>query len=140
VASAHGVPILLMNRYSRGILYVLNIPDNVGDLYNLPQPVLNVIRSYLQEEFPVRIEAPAQVSLFAYDNGTAIVESFRAEPTTVKLIVAGTHARLRELTANNVIAAAAEAGQTAGQSQAGELHTSFSVQIPPHSYRVFKAE
>jgi hypothetical protein len=59
VASAHGIPILIMNRYSRGILYVLDIPDNIGDLYDLPQPAMNVIRTYLQGDFPVRIDAPA---------------------------------------------------------------------------------
>ncbi|HET9396530.1 MAG TPA: hypothetical protein VFO36_10775, partial [Nitrospiraceae bacterium] len=36
VANAKGFPILLMNRYSRGIFYVLTIPDNIGDLYSLP--------------------------------------------------------------------------------------------------------
>ena len=68
--NAHGVPILLMNRYSQGILYVLNIPDNPGDLYPPAAGGDGALSgAYLQQDFPVRMDAPAQVSLFAYDNG-----------------------------------------------------------------------
>jgi hypothetical protein len=141
VASAHGVPILLMNRYSRGVLYVLNIPDNIGDLYNLPQPVLGVIRSYLQEDFPVRIDAPAQVSLFAYDNGTFVVQSFRDEPTPVKIFVSGSHASLHVLPSDGSVAAEREPEtRRAAGPPVAETHSTFSVQIPPHSYRAFKTE
>jgi hypothetical protein len=133
VANARGVPILLMNRYSRGVLYVLNVPDNPGDLYRLPQPVLSAIRGYLQADFPVRLDAPDHVSLFVYDNGTFIVQSFRGEPASVEVSVSGSGTRLRDLSSNEVIVANTSA-TTAGTQ--GE-RTDFRVQIPPHSYRVF---
>lgn len=136
VANAHGIPILLLNRYSAGILYVLNIPDNIGDLYELPQSVTKEIRSYLQESFPVRLDAPSRVSLFAYDNGTFIVQSFRQEASTVGVSVAGAKTQIRDLlTGENIQASGPGTGDrlaTAGRSE-------FSVQIPPHSYRVFSA-
>jgi hypothetical protein len=40
-----------MERYSRGAPYLLNTPDNPGDLYELPRPVTQAIRSYLQADF-----------------------------------------------------------------------------------------
>jgi hypothetical protein len=89
VSNAKGFPILLMNRYSRGVLYVLAIPDNMGDLYQLPQGVTNVIRRYLLADFPVRIDAPSRVSLFAYDNGSYVVQSFLPTPTLVNITIAG---------------------------------------------------
>src|SRR5262249_21868089 len=89
VASSKGYPILLMNKYSKGVLYVLTIPENIGDLYRLPQGVTNVIRHYFFSDFPVRIDAPSGVSLFAYDNGTFVIESFRHEPTDVRVSIAG---------------------------------------------------
>jgi hypothetical protein len=118
VANARGFPILLMNRYSHGIFYVLNIPDNIGDLYSLPQPVTRVIKSYLQADFPVRIDAPPLVSLFAYDNGTFVVQSFRPEATVVSISVAGAQAKLRNLLATATaadawVAPVAEAPPTA---------------------------
>src|SRR5208282_960517 len=75
-ASGNGFPILIMDRYSKGILYVLTIPDNFADLYNLPPEVLTSIKTYILGSFPVRLEAPSRVSLFAYDNQTFVVESF----------------------------------------------------------------
>lgn len=138
VSEAYGVPILLMDHYSRGTLYVLDIPDNPGDLYELPQSVLRTLRGYLQADFPVRIDAPALVSLFAYDNGTFIVESFRDEPTSVGVSVAGVRTVLTDLVTGERAAASQPAAASArrfGLPQAPR--TTFSIEVPPHSYRVF---
>ena len=147
VANARGIPILLMNRYSRGILYVLDIPDNIGDLYSLPQPAMNVIRTYLQGDFPVRIDAPAQVSLFAYDNGSFIVESFRPGPVRVRVLVAGMHQKLTDALSNEAVSADADSGaplhaRTGAQRRDPDAaaRTGFTVEIAPHSYRVFRAD
>ncbi len=140
VSQAYGVPILLMDRYSRGVLYVLDIPDNPGDLYRLPQPILRAIRGYLQADFPVRLDAPALVSLFAYDNGTFIVQSFRADPTSVGVSVAGAHTGLVDLVSGERISAEPTAGPTAARPRAGfpqAVRTAFRVEVAPHSYRVF---
>jgi hypothetical protein len=147
VASTRGLPLLLMNRYSRGILYVLDVPDNSGDLYALPQPALSVIRTYLQGEFPVRLDAPPEVSLFAYDNGTFVIESFRPGATSVGVSVRGMPRKLTDLLSGEQIAASGDStvnlpARTMAQRRDPDsgVRTSFSVQIPPHSYRVFRAE
>ncbi len=142
VANARGVPILLMNRYSRGVLYVLNVPDNIGDLYDLPQPVTNAIRGYLQADFPVRLDAPAQVSLFVYDNGTFIVQSFRSEPTAIVVSIAGSHAELRDLQSGESVTAEPSAGASGAQHapSADPVRSSFQLRVPPHSYRVFSSQ
>jgi hypothetical protein len=140
ISNAHGFPILLMNRYSRGIFYVLNIPDNSGDLYSLPQPVSRVIKSYLQSDFPVSIDAPAQVSLFAYDNGTFVVQSFRPEAVQVSLSIAGANGKLRNLASNEMPVAESQA---AAQKQPGPQaapRSSFRVRIAAHSYAAFAIE
>ena len=36
MANGSGYPLLLMDRYSKGMLYVWTIPDNFNDLYRLP--------------------------------------------------------------------------------------------------------
>ncbi len=108
VAGARGFPVLLMNRYSKGILYVLSIPSNIGDLYSMPPGVMNSVKKYLMAGTPVRIEAPAGVSLFTYDNGAYVIQSFRDTPTTVKVV------------------------------KHGPADTVSEVVIPPHSFRVYK--
>jgi hypothetical protein len=139
VTNAHGVPIMLLNRYSRGVLYVLNIPDNPGDLYQLPQPVTNAIRGYLQADFPVRIDAPAQVSLFAYDNGSFIVQSYRSESSAVDVSIAGAHAAVHDLLSGELLTAAPETDATSHAVAGAVARSSFHIQLPPHSYRVFDA-
>jgi hypothetical protein len=127
VASAKGFPVLLMNRYSKGILYLLTIPENMAEIYNLPQGVITAIKGYLQKDFPVRIDAPAQLSLFAYDNKTFVVQSFRHAVSTVSISVAGEGLKLRNLLTGKVLKAAA----------GGEGRTAFEIKVQAHSYLGF---
>ena len=83
VAAAKGFPIVLMNHYSKGTLYLWNMPENFGDLYNLPQPMITRIKQYLFADAPVQIDAPDHVAVFAYDNGAFVVENFRDDPAKV---------------------------------------------------------
>ena len=143
-AHGGGAPILLMDRYGKGILYVMTIPDNFNDLYALPAGVLTAIRDYLGDGLPVRIGGPSQVSLFPYDNRTFVVESFRDEPAPVTLTVAGTKKRLRNLATGEVLAALPPLPATPGLRQrmpAGLTSTTaFSLVLPPHSYAGFSIE
>lgn len=130
-------PLLLSDNYGAGHLFVLTIPDNPADLYLLPEPTLNALRSYITADFPVRIDAPAKVSLMAYDNGSLVVESFRDEPTKVTVLA---EARtLINLQTNEVLTGTAmpagphEAhGPNAGGKQA------FLLTVQPHSYLAFQ--
>ena len=82
----NGWPVLHDADYAKGHLYVLVVPENFSDFYHYPAAALNEIRRVLSASLPVRIEAPSKVSLFAYDNGTFIVENFRDEPVTATAI------------------------------------------------------
>ena len=59
VAAAKGFPMVLINHYSKGTLYLWTMPDNFGDLYNLPQTDADQVKDYLFADAPVRIDAPA---------------------------------------------------------------------------------
>jgi hypothetical protein len=83
VAAAKGFPIVLMNHYSKGTIYLWTMPENFGDLYSLPQPMLRRIKQYLFGDLPVQIDAPDHVALFTYDNGAFIVENFRDTAVSV---------------------------------------------------------
>ena len=83
-----GWPILHRGKYSKGNLYVLTIPDDFSDLYHFPEAALNQIRTVLGRDLKARLEGPAKVSLFVYDNDKVIVESFLDETVTVKVVTA----------------------------------------------------
>jgi hypothetical protein len=89
VAAAKGFPIVLMNHYSKGTLYLWTMPQNLGDLYNLPQPMITRIKQYLFADAPVQIDAPDHVALFTYDNGAFVVENFRDDPAQVDIVRKG---------------------------------------------------
>ncbi len=146
VSGAKAAPILLMNAYSKGTIYLLNIPENVSDLYALPQGVISQIKHYLMADFPVRIDAPALVSLFAYDNNTIVVQSFRDGPSTANVIVAGANAKLRDLKTGQLITAKPPAKAPAVEmrrrrwQQAEPPTTVFAIPLEAHSWRTYKIE
>jgi len=134
IADNNGFPILLMNQYSNGKLYVLTIPDNFTDLYLLPDATLNAIRSYVLGDFPVRVEGPAKVSIFAYDNGAFVVESFRDEPASVT-VLASKASSLKDLVSGEMLAGVARRPRHPAEPAA----TAFTLTLAPHSYRVFQS-
>ena len=53
-------PVLLRVRgLDKGRLYILTIPENASDLYQLPQEVLSQIRRDLMREIPVYLDSPS---------------------------------------------------------------------------------
>lgn len=141
LANGRGYPLLFMDRYSKGILYVWTMPDNFNDLYRLPAEVTSALKNYVMGQFPVRVDGPAQVALFAYDNNAFIVESYLPTPADVSISVAGNVARLRNLVTGEILASApANAGGRFGRGfrgGGGEARTTFTAHLLPHSYAVF---
>jgi hypothetical protein len=139
VASAKGFPMVLMNRYSKGIIYLWTIPENIGDLYNLPQPMVTRIKTYLTPDAPVRIDAPSRVALFTYDNQMFVVENYRAEEAAVTISVAGTPVALRETMSGSTLQPLPEAPP--GPLRRGPpppVRRGFRTIVPPHSFQVFR--
>ncbi|HEX4006275.1 MAG TPA: hypothetical protein VHX60_08875, partial [Acidobacteriaceae bacterium] len=139
-ANGNGAPLLLMDRYGKGILFVLTIPDNFNDLYSLPQPVLTTIRGYLLRDFPVQIDAPSQVSLFAYDNHSFVVESYRDSETTITASVLGNGTKLRNLATGEIINGESSTHRRAFFMPNAPQRTSFTIKVEPHSFVAFAEE
>ena len=137
LASGNGFPLLTMDRYSEGILFVLTIPDNFADLYNLPPEVLTAIKNYILGSFPVRLEAPSKVSLFAYDNETFVVESFSDNKTEMTVSITGGVSKLKNLVTGEVINAEAAAAGPAQRFSFGPARNKFQISLNPHSYAGF---
>ncbi|MGI4730567.1 MAG: hypothetical protein ACRYFW_02320 [Janthinobacterium lividum] len=138
-----GWPMLHDADYSKGHLVVLTVPDNPANLYDLPPAILNRIRQTVAADMPVRLVGPSKVSLFAYDNDTLVVESFRDEPVDITLIAAGRFKRLRDLQTGEVLTGTTLGDEPArrrgwASSDAGKI--SFTSVLKPHSFRAFKIE
>jgi hypothetical protein len=131
-----GHPLLHSASYANGVLYVLTIPDNLDDLYKLPPEVLGRIKEVLLRDLYVRVDGPAQVALFAYDNDTFIVESFLPEVVSVRVILDSGTGALHDLSTGEVLSGEEVLdwrGEKTGKA-------AFPAAIAPHSYRVFRAQ
>ncbi|HUX58191.1 MAG TPA: hypothetical protein VMV77_14535 [Bacteroidales bacterium] len=139
LGGATGWPVLHQARYGNGSLFVLTIPDNFDDLYNLPVGVLNRIRDVLSSDLNPYIEAPSKVSLFVYDNNTFIVESFLPEEISVRIIDSAGAGKLTDLITGEQINSK---GKTSSRLWGRETEEKnyFDITLKPHSYRVFKQD
>ena len=133
-----GYPILLRDTYSKGMLFVLTIPDDFGNLYDYPTGALNVIRRAMSKVGGAFIEGPAKVALFPYDNRTLVVENFNDEAVSLNVVVCEKVGSLQNLLTG-------ESYQPKQQQPAPrwgynrffgypEGATVFSIQLPAHSY------
>ena len=136
-ANGRGAPLLLMDRYSKGILYVLTIPENANDLYSLPQPVLTALRRYVLSRFPVILDAPSKVSLFAYDNKSFVIESFLDAPADITVSILDQASHLRNLATGEEIEGKVA---TASRGSRRAPHVEFHITIQPHSFLAFAEE
>ena len=134
-----GYPMLLRAPYSKGNLYVMTIPDDFGNLYDLPTGVLNTFRQTLSKDLDLRIDAPAKVSLFLYDNGTFIVESFLDEPVTIQIHAVESIERISDMLSGVVIEKQPAQPVTpfSRRFRADDKNNVFRVTLMPHSFRVF---
>lgn len=134
----NGWPLLHDADYATGHLYVLTIPDNFSDLYNLPAPVLNRIRATLTAHLPVQLEAPAKVSLFVYDNGTFVVESFLDEPVKVTVTVGLDHPQVQDILTGETIQGEVRNVMARWDQPPKPEKNAVSLTLPPHSFRAFR--
>jgi hypothetical protein len=130
-----GAPILHSATYAHGMLYILTIPDNFDDLYKLPVDVLTRIKEVLLHDIYVRVESPAQVMLFVYDNNTFIVHSILPESVKVGIVLDSSIPGICDIQTTQIIDDGKEILDWRRQSTGKH---SFSVEIKPHSYRVFR--
>jgi hypothetical protein len=133
----NGWPILHQAQYSKGYFYILTIPDNFADLYKYPQEVLGRIRTIVSREFMLRLEGPSQISLFVYDNGTCILESFLPEKVSLKLVADEPVQSLTDILSGETLNG--QKGIPAfvwGRAKIENKY--FEITIPPHSFKVLR--
>jgi len=142
LAAGRGVPLLLTDKYGAGTLYVWTMPENPNDLYRLPESVLDALRRQLDPGLPVRLEGPAKVSLFTYDNGAFVIESYLDHPAAVR--ISGSFGHIQNLMtgvtlAGNPVAPGFFSPPRAGTAQAPRQY-SFDLRIEPQSFEAFRGQ
>lgn len=140
VAGPNGWPLLHEADYSKGHLYILTIPDNAADLYDLPVEVLNKIRQVMCRGLNVQIEGASQVSLYVYDNHTCVVESFLDKETEVKIVLPGGVGRITDLETKQFINGEVRKPGFSYIERVQQEKSVYSFVVRPHSFRVFRLD
>jgi hypothetical protein len=137
----NGWPILHSANYSKGMLYVLTIPESFTDLYNIPSEALSKIREILSGKLKIYLEGPGKISLFFYDNNTLIVESFLDEETDLKIVAENQFTKLSDIVSNETFNGKIREPKMGWWGRPiGDKKMVFDFKVKPHSYRVFKIE
>jgi hypothetical protein len=131
-----GWPILHSADYAKGMLYVLTIPDDFGDIYSLPPEVMTRIKETLMKDLYVRIDGPSKVALFVYDNNTFIAESFLPEDAPIRIVLDDRFKSLRD----EVTGEALTGKEIPGWRGRKSGKTGYDATLKPHSFRVFRCE
>ena len=120
-------------------MYVLTIPDDMGNLYDYPQAALNEIRRVLSKDMDLYIEGPSKVGLFLYDNRTVVVENFTDE--TVEINIVGNPDEvtlLKNLLTDEELTPAPQPASMGGfWARFMPRKASFKVTLLPHSYKAY---
>ena len=133
-----GFPILHKAKYLGAYLYVLTIPDDMGQLYDYPAGALTEIRRTMSQDLDFYLDGPSKVSLFLYDNHTLIVENFNDEPVEVKLVCEpDKFKRMKSLEDQTTIDGKLEDYYVGWHKKNA---TKFAVSLKPHSYMAFSYE
>ena len=137
--SGLGWPFLHRDTYSKGTVYLLVVPDNFADLYNLPVQILNSVRQTVSgSSMPVSIQGPAGVSLFVYDNNTFIVESFLDENVDITVRIQGPEGASRVDHVTDMLQGTEIRGSSQMQFGSRNPASTFRVSLRPHSYKVLR--
>ena len=84
-------PNILLSRswYGSGMLWILNIPDSMADIYDIPAPVMSYLRRHLSKDMPVWFEGQNKLALFPRDNNTFAIKSFLQHGSVALIHVKG---------------------------------------------------
>lgn len=105
IAGEENFPLLSEDRYGKGFLYVLNLPECFSDMYKLPREVWQMIGKEFGKASPVYAAVTPQVNFFAYDNNVYALHSYLPHGDYAELMVKGENNALKDLDTGRVYTA-----------------------------------
>jgi hypothetical protein len=138
--SGLGWPFLHQANFANGMLYMITIPENFADLYNLPVDVLNKVREVVCSPLGIELNGGSQVSLFLYDNNTFVVESFNDKPVEVEVLLSKKPISVTDLSTNNKLEMKIVPPPRFQRGKVVPEKYSYKIKLATHSFGAFKIE
>ena len=116
-------PNILLARswYGKGKIWILNIPDSMSDIYDIPDPVMSHLRKFLSRDMPVWFEGQNKIAIFPRDNNTFVIKSFLEHGSVAKIHVKARAEKLVSLSG----------GRSFAPYSVGQNETVFRVPVEP---------
>jgi hypothetical protein len=89
-------PLLTLDYYGKGNLYILNIPNDFGDLYSLPKEVTGYINKVFANGSPY-IQSNPRICMFMYDNDVIGIYSQKPYADDVEIILPAKYSKVRDI-------------------------------------------
>ncbi len=96
-------PLLTLDYYGKGNLYILNVPNDFGDLYSLPREVTGYINKVFANGGPY-IQSNPRICMFMYDNDIIGIYSQKPYADDVEIILPGKYSMVRDIETGEEIA------------------------------------
>jgi hypothetical protein len=138
--SGLGWPFLHQANFANGMLYMLTIPENFADLYNLPTEVLNKIREVACSSFGIELKGGSQISMFLYDNNTFVVHNFNDKPVEVEVLLSKKAKSVADLSSNKILEMKVVSPARNQRGKGVPEKYSYKIQLPTRSFGAFKIE
>ena len=75
LSAENNYPIILKSKYSNGQVYLLNLPDNIGQIYAFPELVLATCRELMLSELPFMIQGKGKYMFFPFSEDYFVLYS-----------------------------------------------------------------
>jgi hypothetical protein len=138
--SGLGWPFLHQANFGNGMLYMITIPENFNDLYNLPVPVLNKVREIVCSPLGIELNGDSKVSIFLYDNNTFVVESFNDKPVEVEVLLSKKPSSVTDLSTNKKLEMRVVAPGRNTRGKGVPEKYGYKIKLPTHSFGAYKID
>ena len=75
LAAENNYPLILKSKYSNGKIYLLNLPDNVGQIYDLPDLVISTCRKLMLNDLPFMVQGKGKYMFFPFNEDHFVLYS-----------------------------------------------------------------
>jgi len=96
MTSYNSFPLLTLDFYGKGNLYILNVPNDFGDLFSLPKEVAGYINKVFAHGNPY-IQCRPRMCMFMYDNDVIGIYSQKPYAEDVEIILPAKYSTARDI-------------------------------------------
>jgi hypothetical protein len=130
-------PLLTLDFYGKGNLYILNVPDDFGDLYALPREVTGYINKIFANGGPY-IQSSPRTCVFMYDNDVIGVYSQKPWADDIEIVLPAGYSTARDIETGAEIALISGSAKKRFIGERAVPFKTARVYIPGGAYRFFK--